>query len=212
MFQLASLVYAFAALATLWRLLREWRALLDDVWTPRDSQLAQMIGFLLLTPFAVWLHEWGHAAAMRLYGATDPQIHFFLYWGYVTSGHGFTPAQHFVVALAGPLVTYVLGWALLAVALLLPMRPAVALALAMCAVMQLLLVLLFYPAASLLGGWGDFSAIYLDDPSAASVLVGIAHVVSLVAFLRLMSLRWMQGFMDYPVPRPWRLHWVAPRQ
>jgi hypothetical protein len=78
--------------------------------------------------------------------------------------------------------------------------------------MQLLLVLLFYPAASLLGGWGDFSAIYLDDPSAASVLVGIAHVVSLVAFLRLMSLRWMQGFMVYPVPRPWRLHWAAPRQ
>jgi hypothetical protein len=142
-FQAIALIYGIAALATVWRLVREWRPLLDDVWTAQDAQLAQMIGFLLLTPVTVWLHEYGHAVAMRAFGATDPQIHFFFYWGYVTSPHRFTAAEQFVVSLAGPLVSYLLGSALLAVALLAPLRRAVALALAICGIFELLLTLVF---------------------------------------------------------------------
>src|SRR5687768_8119798 len=102
MLHAVSLLYALAAVWTLWRLVRQWRALFDPVWTRSDRDLAQMAGFLVLTPIAVWLHEWAHAAAMAAFGATDPAIHFFLYWGYVTSSRVFTPAQEFVVSLAGP--------------------------------------------------------------------------------------------------------------
>ena len=80
LFLAATLLYVLAAMATLWRLAREWRALLDAEWTARDQSLAMLIGMLLLTPITVWLHEWGHAATMRLYGAADPQIHYFLFW------------------------------------------------------------------------------------------------------------------------------------
>src|SRR4051794_41521204 len=203
-----TLAGAAAGLATLWRLVREWRPLLDADWTARDRHLAQMIGVFVLTPAAVWLHEWGHATAMRGFGATDPQIHFFFYFGYVTSSFPFTPLQAFVVMLAGPLVTYVLGSALLAVALLVPMRPAVALALAMCGVWQLAIVLILYPAMSLLTGWGDFVGIYWSGIPQASFSVAVVHAVSLVAFLWLMKRRWMTGFLGYPRPRPWRTRWL----
>ncbi len=206
-FQLASLVYAVAALAALWRLLREWRPLLDDVWTPRDRQLAQMIGVMLLPPPLVWLHEWAHLTAMQVYGAPDAEIHFFLYWGYVTSRWPFTPLQEFVVALVGPLLTFVLGWACLLLPLFVPLRPAVALALATGGVTQLVLVLLLYPGMSLMGGWGDFTFIYLSGLPGPTVLVGVCHSVALVAFLWLMKRVWMQGFLAYPIPRPWRVPW-----
>jgi hypothetical protein len=199
-FHAISLLYAVAALAVLWRLAREWRALLDDEWTPRDRDLAQLVGILLLTPPAVWLHEWAHATAMRGFGADDPRIHFFLYWGYVTSSRPFGPPQQFAVSLAGPLVTYLLGVLALAVALLVPLRPALALALAIFAVAQLALVLILYPAWSLLGGWGDFSVIYSGRPLAPSVAVGAVHVASLVGFLWLMKRPWMQRFWLYPRP------------
>ena len=204
MLQAISLLYALAALVTLWRLAREWRALLDDQWTPRDCSLAQLVGLFLLTPPAVWLHEWGHALAMRAFGATDPQIHFFLYWGYVTSRMPFTPLQDFLVALAGPLVTYVLGFAALVVALRAPLRPAVALALATLAVTQLVLVLIIYPAFSLLGGWGDFSTIYDARHPLLSLAVGAVHAASLAAFLWLMNRPWMRWFWFYPrMTPPW---------
>jgi hypothetical protein len=207
-FQAMAFLYVIAAAATLWRLAREWRSLLDADWTPRDSQLAQLIGLLLLAPFTVWLHELGHAAAMRLYGATDPDIHFFLYWGYVTSYYPFTAPQQFVVSLAGPLVTYVLGVGLLVVALVVPMRAAIALALATCAVVELVSILIIYPAMSLAGGWGDFVGIYRSGVPGASLAVGVVHAISLVAFVWLMNRVWMRGFLAYPVPRPWRLRWT----
>lgn len=207
-FQAIALLYGIAAVATLWRLVREWRMLLDDAWTPRDAQLAQMAGFLLLTPVTVWLHEWGHATAMRAFGATDPEIHFFFYWGYVTSQHPFSPGEEFLVSLAGPLVSYLLGIALLALALWVPMRPALTLALATCAILQLVLILVMYPAMSILGSWGDFVGIYDSGIPVASLVVGIVHAASLVLFVWLMNRRWMRGFLGYPVARPWRLQWV----
>jgi hypothetical protein len=208
-FNLLSLVYAVAAVATLWRLAREWRPLLDDEWTPRDRQLAQMIGVMLLAPPLVWLHEWAHLAAMRAFGAPDAEIHYFLYWGYVTSRWPFTPAQEIVVALAGPLLTFVLGWACLLLPLFVSLRPAIALALATGGVTQLVLVLLLYPGMSVMGGWGDFALIYQSGLPGPTVLIGVCHAAALVAFLWLMKRVWMQGFLAYPIARPWREAWVV---
>jgi hypothetical protein len=208
-FMAVSLLSARGAVVTLWRLARDWRSLLDDVWTQGDRELAQLVGVLLLAPPAVWLHEWGHALAFRAFGAVDPQIYFFLYWGYVTARLPLTPDQELVVALAGPLVTYLLGWALLAVALLVPLRPAFALALATCAVVQLSLVLILYPAMSLVGGWGDFAMIYSPETPLASLLVGVVHALSAAAFVWLMSRVWMRGFLVVPLARPWRAQWVV---
>ena len=103
-----------------------------------------------------------------------------------------------------------LGTALLAVALLVPLRPAIALALAACALMDLSLILLWYPLYSLIWGWGDFEAIYHSAFPAAGLLVGAVNVASLVGLAWLMKRPWMQGFLGYPHVRPWRLQWRWP--
>ncbi|MBX5492866.1 MAG: DUF3267 domain-containing protein [Chloroflexi bacterium] len=200
-------IYTVAAAVTLWHVIRDWRALFDARWTVRDRTLAERSGFLLLTPPLVWLHEWGHALAMRHFGAADPQIHFFLYWGYVTAQHPFTRDEAFWTALAGPLTSWVLGWALLVVALLAPLPPAAALAVAIAALTDLALVLILYPAWSLVGGWGDFVDIYRGGPPGATPLVGAAHGLSLLAFGWLLNRPWLRGFLLYPRPFPWRTRW-----
>src|SRR4051812_15147988 len=205
LFTAISLLYALFALRTLYRLVRHWCELWDNLWTPADRELAQMVGLLLLTPPLVWLHEWGHATAFRYFGAADPQIHFFLYWGYVTAPLRLSPDQQFVVSLAGPAMTYLLGVALLAVSLLVRLPPAAALALASCAYAQLTLILIIYPGMSLLGGWGDFTAIYTAAVPTGATVVGIVQAVSLVAFLWLMQRPWLKAFMIVPRARPWEL-------
>ena len=72
----------------------------------------------------------------------------------------------------------------------------------------LLLILVIYPAMSLLGGRGDFTMIYRADVPLGSLVVGIVHAASLAAFAWLMGRDWMRGFWAYPAPRPWRLQWV----
>ena len=74
---------------------------------------------------------------------------------------------------------------------------------------DLALVLALYPAMSLLGGWGDFALLYFSGLLGPSLAVGVVHVGALLGFLWLMKQIWMQGFLAYPLPRPWRLPWVV---
>ena len=54
---LLSLLYIVAAAYTLWQLRSRWRPLIDAEYTPDDRNLAGRIGFLLLTPLGVLIHE-----------------------------------------------------------------------------------------------------------------------------------------------------------
>jgi hypothetical protein len=94
--------------------------------------------------------------------------------------------------------------------LLVRLPPAAALALASCAYAQLTLILIVYPGMSLLGGWGDFTAIYTPAVRTGAAVVGTVHAASLVAFLWLMQRPWMKAFMIVPRARPWRLRRPQP--
>jgi len=58
-----SLLYAAVALYTLWQLPGRWQALTDAAYTDDDRNLANRIGFLLLTPLGVLAHEAAHLVA-----------------------------------------------------------------------------------------------------------------------------------------------------
>src|SRR3954469_24296328 len=80
---LLSLIYAAVALYTLWQLPGRWRSLTDSTYTSDDHNLASRIGFLLLTPLGVLLHELGHMTAATALGARDISLSYRVYWGYV---------------------------------------------------------------------------------------------------------------------------------
>ena len=58
---LLSLLYIALALFTLWQIPGRWRSLADATYTADDHNLASRIGFLLLTPLGVLLHELAHS-------------------------------------------------------------------------------------------------------------------------------------------------------
>src|SRR5215212_4049083 len=99
---LLSLLYLAMALYTAWQLPGRWRALIDDTYTDEDRNLAGRIGFLLLTPIGVLIHELSHMAAATLLGGRDISLSYRVYWGYVTYRGQIGPTADSIVASAGP--------------------------------------------------------------------------------------------------------------
>jgi hypothetical protein len=94
------------------------------------QQLAGGVAFFLLTPVSVLLHEYGHMAAAWSTASRVLGLHYFFYWGYVE----YVPSSSsallaWYVSLAGNFVSYALGVACLAVALLVKLKPVVRLVL-----------------------------------------------------------------------------------
>ncbi|GIW11406.1 MAG: hypothetical protein KatS3mg061_2463 [Dehalococcoidia bacterium] len=180
---LLSLLYAAGALYTLWQLARGWRGLLAERPTPEARNLAGLVAFLLLTPPAVYLHELGHALAVRLVGGQVREIGYFLYWGYTAYSGRLTPEQQWLVAAAGPLVSLLLGWGALGLGLSWRLRPALNQVLLLFGLIQLLQILLFYPLLTLanLGDLlgSDFAVLYSPRTPVLAAVAGVVHLDSL---------------------------------
>ena len=80
---LLSLLYLGVALFTLWQLTSRWRSLVDDTYTDDDRNLASRIGFLLLTPLGVLIHELAHMLFATVLGGRNIELNYRAYWGYV---------------------------------------------------------------------------------------------------------------------------------
>jgi hypothetical protein len=188
---LLSFIYVLAAVYTLWQLKSRWRALIDAEYTPDDRSLAGRIGFLLLTPIGVLLHELSHMTAATLLGARDISLSFRVYWGFVQYRGQLGPAADWVIASAGPGMSLLLG--LLAGYAALRLRPPwrdMGLSFAHA---TLLLDLILYPAVSLLDGVGDFRWIYTRDVPTLSVVAGVVHGLGLIAYILLVRLQSQQS-------------------
>lgn len=178
---LLSLVYVLAALYTLWQLPRQWRSLTDAEYTADDRSLAGRIGFLLLTPLGVLIHEAAHMLLAWLYGAQGITLSFRVYWGYV-SYYGRLPATaEWAIASAGPLASLLLGLAVGYLAL--GQRPAWRDAGLSFAHATLVLDLLLYPGMSVVDQIGDFRWIYSRQTPALSIVAGVVHVLGLLAWI-----------------------------
>ena len=157
-------------LYTLWQLPSRWRALVDDTYTDEDRNLANRIGFLLLTPIGVLIHELAHMAAATLLGGRDISLSYRVYWGYVQYRGQVGPAAEWIIAAAGPGASLLLGLVVGYAALRLrqPWRD-VGMSFAHA---TLLLDLVLYPGMSLVDGVGDFRWIYSSRTPTLSIVAG----------------------------------------
>jgi len=188
---LLSLIYLAVAVYTLWQLPGRWRSLTDSTYTAEDRNLAGRIGFLLLTPLGVLLHELGHMTAATALGARDISLSYRVYWGYVQYRGQIGPTGEWIVASAGPAVSLALGLAAGYAALRLrPIWRDVGMSFAHA---TLLLVLILYPGISVLDGVGDFRWIYNAQTPTLSIIAGVVHVVGLIAYIVLARLQSRQA-------------------
>jgi hypothetical protein len=178
---LLSVLYAAVALYTLWQLPGRWRALVDDTYTEEDRNLASRIGFLLLTPLGVLIHELAHMVAATALGARDISLSYRVYWGFVQYRGQVGPTAEWIIASAGPGASLVLGLVVGYAALRLrqPWRD-VGMSFAHA---TLLLDLVLYPGMSLIGGVGDFRWIYSARTPTLSIVAGVVHAAGLIAYI-----------------------------
>jgi hypothetical protein len=188
---LLSLIYAAVALYTLWQIPGRWRSHTDSTYTADDHNLASRIGFLLLTPLGVLLHEGGHMVAATLLGARDISLNYRVYWGYVQYRGQIGATGEWIVASAGPGVSLVLG--LVAGYVALRLRPVwrdVGMSFAHA---TLLLDLILYPGMSVVEGVGDFRWIYSARTPTLSIVAGVVHGAGLIAYIVLARLQSKQA-------------------
>jgi hypothetical protein len=178
---LLSLLYLVAAVYTLWQLPSRWRGLTDEAYTADDRNLGNRVGFLLLTPIGVLIHELSHMAAAMLLGARDISLSFRFYWGYVSYRGQLPPESEWVIASVGPASSLLIGLAVGYAALRLrqPWRD-IGMSFAHT---TLLLVLVLYPGMSVIDQVGDFRWIYSANTPTLSLVAGVVHALGLAAYV-----------------------------
>ncbi len=179
LFDLISFIYAINSVRVFIALVRSWRSFWDDKLTPQDRQLAQRVGFFLIIPFGVLLHEYGHAVATRMVGGEVVEFQWRLFWGYVRTAGSFTPAQDWWISLSGNVVSVLFGLVLVASGywgrkLRRPLRYVLLDA----GRFQVLYSLIGYPLLSFAGFIGDWVTIY--DFDRTPLLSGVALAVHLL--------------------------------
>ncbi len=179
-FVLLSLVYVVVGLVVLVRFVANYKRLFGDELTAEDAKLASRASFFLLIPPTVALHELGHAAAIWAYGQ---EVLGWIFYGYVGAvAHHPTaagPTGNFVIALAGNLVTLVIGVAAIAIGVKRPGHPTRNILWIDLGRNSLFLVLVFYPALCLFFP-GDFVTIYgFDKTPVASGVTAAVHAAVL---------------------------------
>jgi hypothetical protein len=187
---LLSLLYLAVAAYTLWQLPGRWRSLTDATYTDDDRNLASRIGFLLLTPVGVLIHELAHMLFATILGGRNIELHFRAYWGYVQYSGNLGAISEWIVAAAGPGSSLLLGLAV-GYGMLRLRQPWRDVGMSF-AHATLLLVLILYPGMSVVDGVGDFRWIYSWQTPTLSIVAGVVHVMGLAAYIMLARLQSLQ--------------------
>lgn len=190
-FALLSIVYVIVGIWYLYQVIVRWRSLWDEQVTPEDIRLATGASFFLLVPPTVFLHEVGHAAALWLQGRQVLDFWFIGYMGAVF----FAPVggfSDFVVALAGNVVTLLIGIGVIVWALQRPGHPIRNVLWIELGRQSLLLVLVIYPTICLFIPW-DFKTIYDFDvtPIASGVTAGVHGLLLALGYGVVWKKKWL---------------------
>jgi hypothetical protein len=191
-FPIITVLYLFAGAYTVYQLATNWRSFWSGTPTSANEQLAGSVAFFLLIPIAVLLHEFGHMLAAWSTGSQVLGLHYFIYWGYVEIiPSSNSPLLDWYIALSGNFVSYLLGIAALAAALLWKMKPNLRIVVYQFGVLGLLQTLIFYPIISLVDPLfhGDWDSIYSFQAPIASTVTLTVHAISLAALFYIMRAR-----------------------
>ena len=190
-FQILALVYVGVGVWTLVRFVRGWGALFDDHLTEADMHLARRVGFFVFVPFAVALHELGHAVTIHAYGLRVVDWQFLGYMGWVAPSGSAGPLGDFAIALAGNLVTVIVGIGAFVFGLAVPGHAARNIIAFELGWQALFLTLVFYPLICLAFA-GDWQIIYdFSATPIASATTAVVHALLLgVGYSYLYRRRW----------------------
>ena len=183
-FILLSLFYAVIGIRVVAQLVKSWRPTFDRQFTTADRSLVDQAAFFVLLPISVAVHELAHAVAVRGFGGEVVGWGFYVFAGFVSyDPRPFSDLDRILVALAGPLVSILLGLAALAVVFLRrpPLRAAYNELLIQFATLSIINAAVFYPLLDIATGLGgDWSQIYRGGVPMVSVVIFIFHVALLV--------------------------------
>ncbi len=179
-FILLSLFYAVIGVRVIARLARSWRTTFDRHFTAEDRGLVDQAAFFILLPISVALHELGHAVAVKGFGGDIVDWGYYAFAGFVSyDPRPFSDLQRILVALAGPLVSIVLGLIALATVFLRrpPLRPSYNELLTQFAALSIINAAVFYPLLDVATGLGgDWSQIYRGGVPAVSGVIFLFHL------------------------------------
>ena len=181
-FSLISFLYVGLAILTLYRVVTRWQLLWDARVTDEDLRLARTAGFYLMIPPTVALHELGHAALIWANGLDVEDWQFLGFIGWVAH----RPAGaigDFAIALAGNVVTLLIGVGVTAFVLRRPRHPVWNTLWLELGRQSLFLVLAFYPLLCLAFD-GDFRTIYnfKRTPIAAGITAAVHAAILIVGY------------------------------
>ena len=174
---------AFAFAATVWDAVSNRKTLFaEPMTTDSRSRVLRLVIFALL-PLSIIFHEFGHAFAIRAFGREVLDFGFFFFYGYVSyDPRGLSPTEEGLIALAGPLVSVIIGLLALAIGWFRPMRTAFASMLLLFGILELANALVFYPvmdAIGAVGEGGDWRVIYSTETPVIGIPVAIFHAAIL---------------------------------
>lgn len=197
LFNLFALIYIFRGVQIVWQIVRQWGLLLQEPLTRAKKWLGDQAAFFVAVPPSVALHELFHALATWLVGGRIVDFGYGGFWGYVVPVGDFTPAQNWLIAIAGTWANLLFG-ALLWLALRHHRASSFRYFGLRAFRFQLYFALVYYPIFTLfIPTISDWRIIY--DFSATPVLSGITavlHITTLYLFYRADRDGWfeMAGF------------------
>ncbi len=182
-FAALSILVVILGVRTLTQVIKEWKNLWDDDLSREDAKLASSASFYLLIPPTVLLHELGHALAVWACGLPVTGFWFLGYMGMVAHPPS-TDLNNFAIALAGNVVTLLIGIACMLWGLRRPGHPVRNILWIDLGRQSLFLVLVFYPLLCLIFP-GDFQTIYdFSKTPIASGITAAAHLALVVVGYR----------------------------
>jgi len=179
---ITGLLLGLVSLRTLYMVIRDRHQLFDQDFTPSDRQRMSEVAFFVLLPLSVIFHELGHAVVIKAIGAQITSYGYYFFYGFVGYRGFVTPDQIYAVALAGNLVSLVLGLIAIAIPVFWPRRTSINYLLFIFGALSIINSIIFYPLLDLAGGFeGDWSQIYSGATPLLSRVTGIVHIGLVVA-------------------------------
>ncbi len=178
---------ALAFVAAAWDAIRHRETLFTEPMSSDGrGRILRLVIFALL-PASIILHELGHAIAIWAVGREVLDFGFFFVYGYVSyNAFGLSPMEQGFIALAGPLVSVILGLVALAIGWFKPTRTPINFMLLVFGALEIANILIFYPVVDAIGGvgdGGDWRQIYSTDTPAIGIPVAIFHIAILAGGL-----------------------------
>jgi hypothetical protein len=187
LFALLGLLIAAFGIKVVAEIVRKRDQIFDRNLTMEDRHYISQAAYFVILPITVALHELGHAALIKLFGAEITSWGFYFFSGFVGYQGFVSEAQQILIAAAGVTVNLLLGIIAMAFVFLKrpPMRPAFNELLIQATVISVANALIFYPLLDFATDInGDFRQMYFGGVPWLSATIFAVHAGVLVgAFL-----------------------------